>query len=124
MYENKVNGHVGAGESLTGNMDFFTANTSVMILTAADATLGGANATVAAASQAALDKLVEVISLRGQPVLLGTPAAAGGRYLLSWASEHAGAWDATPTLANSIAAAGIDNGFTASNVTITVKGSL
>jgi hypothetical protein len=80
MYENKINGHVAAGEHLTGNLQFYSVSTAVDISGAA------------ALSQAALDKLVEVISLNGQPVIMGAPVKSGSTYTLKFAVEHTGAW--------------------------------
>lgn len=82
----KVNGRANAGEFLGRNLDFFvfTSPVNILPLTASgDAT-----------SQAALDKLVEVISLRGQPIILGTPYADGDDYVVKFATEHSGAWTA------------------------------
>lgn len=85
--DNKVNGRVSAGEFVGRNMDFFTFSSDVNILPL--------NASGNANSQKALDKLVEVISLRGQPVLLGTPySAGGGQFAVKFATEHSGAWTA------------------------------
>lgn len=81
----KVNGRVGAGEFLGRNLDFFVFTSPVNILPLA----AGGNAN----SQAALDKLVEVVSLRGQPVILGTPYLDGSDYVVKFATEHTGAWD-------------------------------
>jgi hypothetical protein len=108
----KVHGSVNPGESLTGNLEFFTVTTSVNILTRDAGT---------AATQAALDKLVEVISLRGQPIIMGAPFADSGSYVFKFAIEHAGAWTgATPSLRDSIAAHASSFGFTTSNTTVAV----
>lgn len=91
MYANKVNGKVMAGEHLTANLQFYALSTAVNIL--------GADAT----SQAALDKLVEVISLNGQPVILGIPKGTGP-YTLNFVIEHADAWGDAATLVAAIKA--------------------
>ena len=69
-------------------------------------------------SQDALDKLVEIISQRGQPVIMGTPSGSGP-YTFKFAIEHNSAWGITanssaqfvPLLANAICLAGIDFGW-------------
>lgn len=86
MYENKVHGKVFAGEFLTGNLQFYS------IATATDIT--GASPT----SQKALDKVVEVISLNGQPVIMGAPVLDGGDYVFKFAIEHVGAWGSNSVL--------------------------
>jgi hypothetical protein len=79
MYANKVNGKVFAGDFLGANLQFYAVTTSVDITGAS------------AQSQAALDKLVEVISLNGQPVIMGAPTGTGP-YVLRFAVEHTNAW--------------------------------
>ena len=71
----KVNGSVKAGEFLGRDLDFFVFSGPVNILVKGDSQ-GNGNAanTGTAATQAKLDKLVEVISLRGQPVIMGKPS--------------------------------------------------
>lgn len=93
----KVSGVSEAGESLTGDMDFFTVRTLV------DITAGA----IDDATQIDLDLLVETISTRAQPVILGsvsTEAApdytdfegfsAGTIFVLKFATEHRDAWGA------------------------------
>lgn len=75
MYENKVHGKAAAGEFLTGNLDFIALETD------------GAAANDLLAK---LDKVVEVISLRGQPIILGQATASA----LKFANEHTEAWSA------------------------------
>lgn len=79
MYENKINGKAFAGEFLGGNLQFYTLTTAV--------DLRGTTP----ASQANLDKVIEVISLNGQPVLLGGVLGTGP-YTLVFANEHTNAW--------------------------------
>lgn len=88
---NKVNGKVFAGEFLSGNLQFYSITTAVDISGAAPA------------SQAALDKLVEVISLNGQPVILGAPTGTGP-YVLHFAVEHTNAWESNAALVAAIKA--------------------
>lgn len=114
---------VRAGESLTGNLDFYTVTTTdVNILPSTDV---NGDAT----SQNRLDKLVEVISLRGQPVILGSVVRSGSgpfTYSVRFALEHEGAWAnvGTNALRDAIAAAGVDFGFTTGNTTVTVATNL
>lgn len=75
MYENKVHGSAKAGEFLTGNLDFITVTTD-----------GAAGNDL----KAKLDKVVEVISLRGQPIILGVATETELRF----ANEHTEAWTA------------------------------
>ncbi|RYD64233.1 MAG: hypothetical protein EOP83_10280 [Verrucomicrobiaceae bacterium] len=89
MYANKVNGKVFAGDFLGANLQFYAVTTSVDITGAS------------ASSQAALDKLVEVISLNGQPVIMGAPTGTGP-YVLRFAVEHTNAWEDSAELVAAI----------------------
>jgi hypothetical protein len=119
MYSNKVNGHAFAGEHLTSNIDYFTVSTPV-------------NLTAAVANGiSALDKLVEVVSLRGQPVIMGAVTGTGP-YVLKFATEHKGSWNVSgdqvtdnsaADLKAAIIAHGVGFGFDA-NTTVTVSASL
>jgi hypothetical protein len=135
MFSNKVNGHAASGEHLTSNIDYFTITTPVDL----------ANATIANNVATALDKLIEIVSLRGQPVIMGTVQGTGP-YTLNFATEHFGSWavePASPTgtygagpqdaaslanaamsaMQNAIVQNGVDYGFN-SNTTVTVSSSL
>lgn len=129
----KVNGIVPqAGEDLTIALDFWTITTAVNIL------VSGTGAT--AASQAAFDKLVEIVSLNGQPVILNAPTATSGAapYQVTFAVEHNGSWNAgayqagavapmtgPQTLINAIQVAGVNYGFaTDATLTATVSSNL
>lgn len=102
MYANKVNGKVSAGEFLGGNLQFYTLTTSVDIKN----------------GQAALDKLVEVISLNGQPVILGAVTGTGP-YSMVFAIEHTNAWGDAATLVASLKAnAPVEFGASTTTVTI------
>lgn len=99
----KINGNVASGESLTGNMNWFTIRTTLDIT---------ATGNIADAAQKRLNKLVEIISLRAQPVIKGriivtsetapvsdlpvTASASGAVsvYTFKFAIEHDKAWDA------------------------------
>jgi hypothetical protein len=78
--DNKVHGAAATGEFLGRNYDFFT-----LTCVTAEANLGTA---------AVLDKVVEVISLNGQPVILGAVTTSGSNKILKFAIEHTGAWAA------------------------------
>ncbi len=105
----RIHGKVNAGQSLTGGLDFFRIRTTLDIRAGA----------YGDASQKRLDKLVQVISTRAQPVILrdvvvstetdpaDLPAASGSVsvYTLEFAIEHRGAWTITtndPTLAETL----------------------
>lgn len=107
----KVHGAVAAGEKLGRNLQFFEIATDVDIRTGN------------AVTQAKLDKLVEVISLGGQPVILGAPTVDSGTYTFKFATEHYGAWTER-TLASAIIEHAGHLGFTANGVTITVSDTL
>ena len=77
---NKVNGHTGAGEHITSNLDYFTFVTPLDL----------ANTVVNTAT--ALDRVVEIIATRGQPVIMGA-ISGSGPYTLKFAIEHKGAWN-------------------------------
>src|SRR5690606_25439714 len=108
----KVNGFFAPGEHLTKNMQFFELRTSVDIRVKADGSTS---------SQAALDKLVEVISLNGQPVISGKPVldAEESEYVFKFGIEHYGAWDGDETLVESLVAHAGAHGFEAENTTVT-----
>lgn len=92
MYERKVNGKAKAGEFLTGNLDFITIATS------------GANGAGGVNNLAEkLDKVVEVISLNGQPIIMGTATASA----LKFANEHTEAWTKAALEAALLAHAGV-----------------
>lgn len=101
----KVNGASLPSENVTGNMDFFLVRTTL------DMTPTGV---VADASQIRFDALIEAISTRAQPVIIGnvftttetapvtdlpaTDAASGNAvtiYNVKVAIEHSEAWDET-----------------------------
>ena len=83
----------------------------------------------------ALDKLIEIVAQRGQPVIMGTPTPAvggGGPYTFRFATEHYGSWNVTGTmlvdnsaidLQQAIMSAGIDFGFDG-NTTVLVSSNL
>ncbi len=101
----KVNGTAFAAENLTGNMDFFVVRTTLDITPTGN---------LEDASQVRFEKLIEAISTRTQPVVLGnvfmsdevapvadlpvTGASSGATvtvYNFKFAMEHAEAWDNT-----------------------------
>lgn len=113
MYNNQVNGKVTGEQALTLSMDFFTITTSVNILQGA----------FSDASQKALNKLIEVVSQKVQPVLLGVSFSDGGTppvYTIKLASEHTGCWTAPDLLAAIVANQTQGMGFTNVNTTVTI----
>lgn len=124
-----MNKHVYTGvESVTSNFEYVTVSTNVNILPMS-------NASGSAYTQAALDKLVEIISLRGQPVIMGDVTGTGP-YSLMVAIEHVSAWEQTATsgvypvdprsnedLASRLAADGINLGFGGAVVTGAISGT-
>lgn len=86
----KIYGHVSGGyESLTSNFEFITITTAIDIRPLAHS--GSAK------SQACLDKLIEVVSLRGQPVIMGLVGGSSTPFSLLLALEHPTAWASTAT---------------------------
>jgi hypothetical protein len=86
--QTKVAGHAGFDEAITLSMDFWTVTTYFNILTSGDSS-GNGNAV----TQAALDKLVEIISQRGQPVIMSNPTLTSGVCTLNFAIEHQYSWN-------------------------------
>lgn len=123
MQSNKVNGHVASGEALTSALEYFTVVTPVNLNDTANTVTGVTN----------LDKLVEIVAQRGQPVILGAPTGSGP-YTLKFATEHKGSWNVSGNAAvdtsaadlkAAILAAGKDHGFTdAANTTVTISSNL
>lgn len=107
MYENQVNGKVLSGEHLTGNLQFYSVTTSIDI--------------TPVSGQANLNKLIEVISLNGQPVIMGAVTGTGP-YSLKFAIEHAGSWADAATLVAAIKAHA--PAFAASTTTATIGETL
>lgn len=108
------------GEALTAPLAFITISSGVDIR--ADSAGGDA------ASQLRLNKLIEIVSLRGQPVVVGTPTGTGP-YILTLATEHVGQWTAAATGADSLEEAIVTHqangmGFTGGNVSVTIATTL
>ena len=87
-------------QHVSSNMEFIKITTAVPIqtftqnLTAAGVTAATASASqlaAATASQDNLNKLLEIVSLRGQPIVLGSVTGTGP-YVLTLVNEHVGAW--------------------------------
>lgn len=112
----RVNGVAQSGQKVTGSVEFATVSTSVDIRPGA------------AASQAALDKLCEVMSMRGQPVIVGGVTGSSAPFGLKVMFEHAGTWSAlsSPNDLSSVLAASqaSGQGFTTGNTTITWSSTL
>lgn len=123
MQSNKVNGHVASGEALTSALEYFTVVTPVNLTDTANTVTGVTK----------LDKLVEIVAQRGQPVILGG-VTGSGPYTLKFATEHKGSWNVTGNavvdnsavdLKAAILSGGIDHGFTdAANTTVTISANL
>jgi hypothetical protein len=110
----KVDGFTATGyESLTSNFEFITITTAIPIMTFAQwltaesltATTATANQLAQArASQAALDKLIQIVAERGQPVIMGTITVTTppitGPFSVLMAIEHPYAWQSTATAAS------------------------
>jgi hypothetical protein len=115
----RVNGSGASGQKLTGGLDYFTLTTTVNITptgvvakSTTYGTISGSNTVkingvtydgtltnatsdydAARAAQTAFDKIIEIISTRGQPVIMGLPAWNGSSaYVFRWAGEHRDAW--------------------------------
>lgn len=112
---NKVHGTSFGGEHLSLNLDFYTITTAVNILAT---TFGDVN-------QIALDRLVEIVSINGQPVIMTPPSLNAGVYTLKFAIEHTGAWIDAPTLLAAIKAnSPASMGFTGdTTMTVTIASS-
>lgn len=110
----KVNGGVSFDQALTLSMDFWTLSFNMNILTASDAS-GFGNAY----TQAALNKIVEVVSERGQPVILDNPTfnSTTGVSTLRFAIEHKLSWNTNegtaPVYGLGAAGAAVDGGVAA-----------
>jgi len=144
------------GQHLTIGLDYYTVTTAINILPAASVTTytDVANVTTTQAnvaayansvefvpgtipndfSQDALDRLVEIVTQRGQPIIMGNPTGTGP-YVFKFAIEHSASWlwnsplyptgvpvgadlpipafpgVAAPNLANAIQTGGKDFGF-------------
>lgn len=112
----KVNGFTATGvENITSNFEFITINMTSDIRTAGQS--GGSPT-----SQANLDKLIQIVSERGQPVVMSN-VTGSGPYTILVIIEHPFAWRCTATtgqtyndprsgedLASKIAADGINFG--------------
>lgn len=127
-------GKAGPGQALTGSLDFYTIRTTLNIST------GNFGTT----SQNRLDALLRVVSMRGQPVILGgvttslydsatlgdIPAASDGDtiYVIRFSIEHADSWaNAVPSLPaslNGVAGFVYTTPTTANNVSVAVNAVL
>lgn len=114
----KINGTVSPDQFLTGNLNFYTVRTTLDIRPSATRDINDE-------AQVRLDKLVETISMRAQPIIMGgvtvsteqkstvtdLPAVAGMSgttvtvYTVRFAVEHNMIWEVNggnPTLAESL----------------------
>lgn len=79
----KVNGKASAGEFLGSNLDFYIVTSTTRFDN----------------DQALLDKVVETISLNGQPVILAAPTWSSPTCTIKFAIEHASAWSSAALIA-------------------------
>lgn len=85
-----VNAKVSAGEFLGRNLDFYT-----VVSADVDFTPVGLTGSAAATAQGLLNKMVEMIAQRGQPVILTLTDSK----TIKFAIEHSSAWEAVGTSA-------------------------
>ena len=110
-------------EALTLSLDYWTLSFNMNILTYNDASgYGNAN------TQAALNKIVQIVSERGQPVILNTPTfnATTGVSTLTLAIEHKLSWNTNegtaPVYGLGAAGAATDNGVAALKAKLVADG--
>lgn len=84
----KAGGAAVAGDFLGSNLDYYT-----VVFNGGDLRLASAGGS--ATSQVALERAIEVISTRGQPVIMGVPSYASSNTTFVFCIEHTGAWVAT-----------------------------
>lgn len=80
-------------ETLTSHQEYITITTAISIAPAVDSQTGNPSDddNVVAVSQAALNKLIQIVSERGQPVIVGA-VVAGPPNSLYMVNEHYNAW--------------------------------
>jgi hypothetical protein len=78
----KVNGKAVADQHLTGSIQYVAISVAENITPAA----------FGVASQVNLDKLVETVSQRSQPVILGVPTGSVGSQIINVAFGHEDVW--------------------------------
>lgn len=118
----KVSGFTASNyESLTSHFEYVKIVTKVPIftynqwLTTAAGSGGGSGATDfanAAIAQANLDKLIQIVSLRGQPVIMGAVTWAATLYSVTSAIEHPNAWGSAATSGSTPSFATLNGGAT------------
>lgn len=100
-------------ETVTSNMEFITITTNIDIRPYAAAITASQTIAQATQSQLNLNKLLEIVSLRGQPVIMGAVTGTT-RLAIVLVTEHAGAWSnaSSPNdLKSRIIADGVNFGF-------------
>lgn len=110
--------------SMSSAFEFITIATAVDILTYAQNVLAGSSLDVATASQQNLNKLLEIVSLRGQPVVMGNVVLNAGVYTIMLATEHYNGWgsiesNSADNLKARLIADGINFGFGANLSAVT-----
>jgi hypothetical protein len=119
-----------AVETLGSHQEYITITTNININTAVDTQTGYPtdDDNVVAVTQGALNKLIQIVAERGQPVIMGNITSTGTpvAYSLYLVNEHYNAWGAVDlavpqalgtALAAKIAADGINYGFNGAVVT-------
>jgi hypothetical protein len=81
----KAGGAVAAGDFIGSNLDYYT-----VVFNGGDLRLASAGGN--ANSQVALERAIEVISTRGQPVIMGVPSYGSSNTTFVFCIEHVGAW--------------------------------
>lgn len=111
----KVHGFTTTGvETIGSRQEYIVIQTNVDIRAATQA--GGSDS-----SQANLDKLISIVSLRGQPIILGAVGSGGSStYSIVFFNEHYNAWGCVQgvsgdQLIDRIVADGVNYGFPADN---------
>jgi hypothetical protein len=87
-------------ETVTSNMEFISISTGVDIRTYAQNITAGNTVNQATQSQLNLNKLIEIVSLRGQPIIIGNVVTSHSNayFTITFVTEHVGAW--ANTIAN------------------------
>lgn len=80
----KIHGFVAAGQHLTGGLSMFSVAVANYDLTVADAEYKNEDGDMVATHNIGLEKIIEALSTRAQPVVIGQIAAGG----FNFAVEH------------------------------------
>lgn len=121
-------------ENLGSHQEYITISSYINITPASDVQSGVAvpdDANSVAVSQGALNKLIQIVSERGQPIISGSVVASGSgpiTYTIYMVNEHYNAWGAVQgvtgaQLVDRLAADGINYGFGGSSFVGSVSGT-